>query len=237
MLQAIEADPAITYHICRQETGAAYIADGYARAGGGLGVVLVTSGPGATNALTGVVNADASGVPLLVISGEIKEMFFGRGYLQEGVDSTLDIVDVYGSAIGFSELISNATNAPELFQSAMRSVWGVPRRAAHLSLPGDVAGTLVNLPAVPTPSTYRVTEGFVDAAGIQAAADVIAAAQRPLLYLGDGCRPALSDPTILGDFVQAVNALAVPVATDPDAKGLYPETHPLAFRKAGNAGC
>ncbi len=73
MLQALKAEPDITYHICRQETGAAYIADGYARASGGLGVVLVTSGPGATNALTGLVNADASGTPLLIITGEIKE--------------------------------------------------------------------------------------------------------------------------------------------------------------------
>ena len=237
MLQALKEEPDITYHICRQETGAAYIADGYARASGGLGVVLVTSGPGATNALTGMVNADASGTPLLIITGEIKEVCFGRGYRQEGVDSTLDIVDVYASAISFSEMISSSLNAPELFQSAMRRTWGVPRRAAHLSLPGDVAGTMINLSPVPAPSTYRVIDGFVDAAGIQAAAAAIAAAQRPLLYLGDGCRPALSDYTLLGQFVAAVNRLSVPVATDPDAKGLFPETHALSLRNAGIAGC
>lgn len=237
MLQALKADPGITYHVCRQETGAAYIADGYARASGGLGVVLVTSGPGATNALTGVVNADASGSPLLVITGEIKEAFFGRGFLQEGVDSTLDIVDVYASAISFSEMITNSANAAELFQSAMRRTWGVPRRAAHLSLPGDVAGTLINLPAVAAPSAYRVTDGFIDAAGIQAAVDAIAAAQRPLVYLGDGCRPALSDDVLLGEFVAAVSRLSVPIATDPDAKGLFPETHALSLRNAGIAGC
>jgi acetolactate synthase-1/2/3 large subunit len=237
MLAAIKADPEIRYHICRQETGAAYIADGYARAGGGLGVVLVTSGPGATNALTGVVNADASGSPLLVITGEIKEQFFGRGFLQEGVDSTLDIVDVYASAISFSEMITNCANAQELFQSAMRRAWGVPRRAAHLSLPGDVAGLMVDPPPAAPPASYRVTSGFVDAAGIQAAAEAIAAAQRPLLLLGDGCRPALTDPTVLGAFVKAVDRLSVPVVTDPDAKGLFPETHDLSLRNVGIAGC
>src|SRR5690606_23714843 len=68
-----------TYVICRQETGAAYVADGYARVSGGLGVVLVTSGPGATNALTGAMNAEASGTPMLVVSGEVAESTFGRG--------------------------------------------------------------------------------------------------------------------------------------------------------------
>jgi len=59
MLSALKADDDLTYHTCRQETGAAFIADGYARVSGGLGVVLVTSGPGATNALTGAMNGDA----------------------------------------------------------------------------------------------------------------------------------------------------------------------------------
>jgi acetolactate synthase I/II/III large subunit len=238
MLDALKADPTITYHICRQETGAAYIADGYARASGGLGVVLVTSGPGATNALTGVVNADASGSPVLVITGEIASAFFGRGYLQEGVDSTLDIVNVYASSISFSEMITSPANAVEAFQSAMRRVWGVPRKAAHLSLPGDVAlQPPVSTAAAPAPSTYRVTNGFVDVAGIQAAVAAIATAKRPLILIGDGCRPALSDPSTLGAFVKAVNALSAPVVTDPDAKGLFPETHALSLRNVGLAAC
>src|SRR3954471_25075620 len=73
LLGALKADGDIDYHLCRQETGAAYIADGYARVSGGLGVVVVTSGPGATNALTGAVNSDAAQSPMLVITGEVKE--------------------------------------------------------------------------------------------------------------------------------------------------------------------
>ena len=237
LLAAIRADPSISLHICRHETGAAYIADGFARAGGGLGVVVVTSGPGATNALTGVLNADASGSPVLVISGEIKELFFGRGFLQEGVDSRLDVVDVYANAISFSEMITSSTNAAELFQAAMRRTWGVPRRAAHLSLPGDVAAATIDPTSTGAPTSYRVTDGFVDVAGIEAAVAAIAGARRPLLYLGDGCRAALADPAVLGSFVEAVDHLAVPVVTDPDAKGLFPETHDLALRNVGIAGC
>lgn len=238
MLEAIRADPSITYYTCRQETGAAYIADGFARVSGGLGVVLVTSGPGATNAVTGAMNADASGTPLLVISGEIKEAFFGRGYLQEGIDAGLDIVDLYASAIDFSEMVTSPLNAQELFQSAMRHTWGPRGHAAHLSLPGDVAMAPPAPPVIATaPSTYRVTSGFVDPDGIAAAVAAIAAARRPLLMLGDGCRRALTDPTVLGEFIRAVNHLALPVMTDPDAKGLFPETHDLALRNFGIAGC
>ena len=141
MLAALKADGDITYHTCRQETGAAFMADGYSRIGGGLAVVLVTSGPGATNALTGAMNADASHTPMLVITGEVAEKFFGLGFLQEGADADLDIVAVYGGALGYSELITSPTNFRELFESAMRTAWGTPRRAAHLSLPGDVAGS------------------------------------------------------------------------------------------------
>ena len=68
------------YVISRQETGAAYMADGYARVSGSLGVVVVTSGPGATNALTGTMAAQAAGVPLLTITGEVSEAYFGKGY-------------------------------------------------------------------------------------------------------------------------------------------------------------
>src|SRR5688572_24694540 len=156
MLAALKADGDITYHTCRQETGAAFMADGYSRIGGGLAVVLVTSGPGATNALTGAINADASHSPMLVITGEVAEKFFGLGFLQEGAAADLDVVDVYSSALAYSELISSATNFRQLFESAMRIAWGTPRRATHLSLPGDVAGSPATGFSLPSsPGRYR----------------------------------------------------------------------------------
>src|ERR1700680_689405 len=81
--------------ICRHETGAAYIAHGYSSVTDGLGVVLTTdglgvvlttSGPAATNALTGVMNAQASGTSVLAITGEVAQQYFGRGYLQGGLE-------------------------------------------------------------------------------------------------------------------------------------------------------
>jgi acetolactate synthase I/II/III large subunit len=238
MLAALKADGGITYHTCRQETGAAFMADGYSRIGGGLAVVLVTSGPGATNALTGAMNADASHTPMLVITGEVAEKFFGLGFLQEGADADLDIVAVYGGALGYSELITSPTNFRELFESAMRTAWGTPRRATHLSLPGDVAGSPAagfTLPAVT--ARYRVTSSFVDDAGVASAVDAVLKAKRPLLMLGKDCRRALEDDALRGEVVSAVERLALPVMTSPDAKGIFPESHELSLRNYGLAAC
>jgi acetolactate synthase I/II/III large subunit len=238
MLSALKADDDIDYHLCRQETGAAYMADGYARVSGGLGVVLVTSGPGGTNALTGAVNADAAQSPMLVITGEVKEQFFGRGYLQEGSALGLDIVNVYRDAVGYSELITSPGNFQELFASAMRRAWDAPRRATHLSLPNDVAASTAAGFAVPSSSaSYRTRGAAVDQAGVAEAVAAIAAAERPALLLGSGCRLPLQDAALLADVVAAVEHLALPVMTTPEAKGVFPENHALSLRNYGIAAC
>jgi acetolactate synthase-1/2/3 large subunit len=238
MLAALKADDAITYHTCRQETGAAFMADGYSRISGSLAVVLVTSGPGATNALTGAMNADASNTPMLVITGEVAEKFFGLGFLQEGADADLDIVAVYGGALAYSELITSPTNFRELFESAMRTAWGTPRRATHLSLPGDVAGSPAASFTLPAATArYRVTSSFVDDAGVASAVDAVLKAKRPLLMLGEDCRRALEDDALRGELMSAVERLALPVMTSPDAKGIFPESHELSLRNYGLAAC
>jgi acetolactate synthase I/II/III large subunit len=230
--------------ICRQETGAGYIADGYARVTGGMGVVVVTSGPGATNALTAAMNAHASHTPFLVITGEIAEKYIGHGFLQEGADAGLDVASVYRSAVGSSEMITSPSNVYELFTGAMRHVFSSPPQAAHLSLPSDVAYVSMNDPvkntawsAPKSPSAYRATGGVLDADGINASVQALVAAKRPLLLLGNRCRAALRDPVLLADLIEAVEHLALPVTTSPDAKGIFPETHALALRNFGLAGC
>ena len=80
LLQCIHVRPEFKYIVTRHESGAAYMADGYYRATGKPGVVLVTSGPGATNALTGTMNAQFGGSAVLTLTGEVPEQFLGRGY-------------------------------------------------------------------------------------------------------------------------------------------------------------
>ena len=226
------------YVVTRQETGAAYIADGYARVSDGLGVVLVTSGPGATNALTGTVNADTCGTALLTISGEIKEMFFGMAYLQEGADLSLDVNEVYAAACAYSAMIDNSANFCTLFEQALRDARSVPRRAVHVSLPLDVSQQLMTTVTVPAqPANYRAApKAGPDGNTTDKVLAALLEAQQPVIMLGNGARRALrgSRSQHLTDFVEKFE---IPVMTTPGAKGIFPESHRLSLRNYGLAGC
>jgi acetolactate synthase-1/2/3 large subunit len=240
-------DATFDFVVCRQESGAAYMAHGYAWAGGGLGVVLTTSGPAATNALTGSVNADAACCPLLTITGEVPEKAFGKGYLQEGIDAALDIDTIYRNAVSYSAVISSESNAATLVEQALRVARSQPSRAAHLSIPNDVAGTCVTDPTNKTnqytiwfpssPSRYRTAPDGTDADAVEEAFRDLAGATRPLLFLGNGARLALSDSDRMTRFTQLVNDWALPVVSSPDAKGIFPETSDLSLRNYGLCAC
>lgn len=232
----------IQYVICRQETGAAYMADGYARALGGLGVVVVTSGPGATNALTGAMNAQAGGTPMLVITGEVAEEYFGLGYLQEGVDALLDVNEVYANAVRSSVILSSASAAENLVPESMRRALSIPGAVSHISLPDDVAGT----PAQPakgqpvyfpsSPSNYRAVPRGTNDAEVAKAFDLLTKARRPLVFLGNGARRALRGKGAK-HLRTLVERFAIPVITTPEAKGIFPEDHELSLRTWGSAAC
>jgi len=227
----------IDYVICRHETGAAYMADGFARVGNGLGVVLVTSGPGATNALTGAMNAQASNSSVLVITGEVPEKFFGMGYLQEGADAKLNIDVIFQNAVQSSDLISNQSNFQTLFQQALRNARSLPQRATHISLPNDIGGTpLTSYPATIVPASYRARAACTDAKAVAATLQDLVHAKRPLIFLGNGSREALADPHRLAAFTHFVEHFGIPVMTTPNAKGIFPETHALSLRNYGMCG-
>lgn len=228
-----------TYVICRHETGAAYMADGFARLAGVPGVVTVTSGPGATNALTGSMNAQASGTPLLAITGEVAEEYFGKGYLQEGIDAKLNIAEIFAHAVGFSAVITNPSNATTLIEEALRAALGTPGQAAHLSLPNDVSGTQLGTPSVmpESPEHYRASSRPCDSAQLRQAFDLLVAARRPLILLGNGARQALAMHDGMPQLCALVEKFAIPVITTPDAKALFPESHALSLRNFGAAFC
>jgi acetolactate synthase-1/2/3 large subunit len=240
-------DATFDFVVCRQETGAAYMAHGYAWAGGGLGVVLTTSGPAAANALTGTVNADTACCPLLTITGEVPEKTFGKGYLQEGIDAGLDIDTIYRNAVSYSAVVANESDAGTLIEQALRVARSQPSRAAHLSIPNDVAGACVTDPTNKTnpytiwfpdaPSRYRTVPRGTDAGAVKLGFGDLAGATRPLLFLGNGARLALSDPDRMARFTQLVHGWALPVMTTPDAKGIFSETHALSLRNYGLCAC
>ncbi|MBZ0275568.1 MAG: thiamine pyrophosphate-binding protein [Anaerolineae bacterium] len=226
------------YVICKQETGAGYIADGYNRVTGKLGVVMITSGPGATNAVTGAVNAQNSFSSLLVISGEVPEQYFGMGYLQEGIDALLNVDAIYRNSVGYSAVITNPLNFQTLFTQALRESLSIPGGASHISLPDDVSGTQLTTPVIfPTsPNNYRAVPTINNPEKVAQAFQHLTQARHPLLFLGNGSRRALQGDG-LKKFLSFVEKFAIPVMTSPDAKGIFPETHPLSLRTYGLAGC
>jgi acetolactate synthase-1/2/3 large subunit len=235
------------YIICRHETGAAYIADGYYRATGKLGVVMVTSGPGATNALTGAMNAQNDGSAMLVISGEVSEQYFGKGFLQEGLDSELDINAIYKAASCYSAELTDQSEVQTLIEQALRDVLSIPRGMAHISVPNNVSTEIVTAPQpppnppsptiyIPTrPANYRTVPEGAPGRQVRRAMQELLACKRPLIFLGSGCREALRDPSTLESLVIFAERYAIPVMTTPDGKGVFPESHSLSLRVYGFA--
>ncbi len=232
----------IDFIICRQETGAVYIADGYNRVTERLGVVLTTAGPSAINALTGSMNAEAGNSSVLTITGEIPEKFFGQAYLQEGVDAHLDVNAIYKNAVQSSAMIVSPLSFQTLFQQALRDALSRPPRAAHISIPNDVANQCImpssaDIAFPRSPANYRATPMGVDSAQMEAAFGVMAAAKKPLIFLGNGARRALRDQDRLDRFTAMVERYAIPVMTTPDGKGIFPESHPMSLRNYGMTAC
>jgi len=237
----------VEYIICRQETGAAYIADGYSRATGKLAVVMVTSGPGATNALTGAMNAQNDGTPMLVITGEANEQYFGKGYLQEGLDSDLDVGAIYKAASCYSANLSDESEVQTLIEQALRDALNIPRGMAHLSVPNNVSTEIVTTPQpapnppsptiyVPnSPANYRATPACAPRSQVRLAMQQLLACHRPLIFLGSGCRDALRDRSTLDALVIFAERYGIPVMTTPDGKGVFPESHPLSVHVYGFA--
>ncbi|NTS42097.1 thiamine pyrophosphate-binding protein [Flavisolibacter sp. BT320] len=227
---------AIQYIICRQETGAAYIADGYYRATGKIGVVVVTTGPGATNALTGVMNAQADGSALLLISGEIDQRFIGMGYLQEGVGGSLNINSVFAAATGYSSMIESSTDAQTILKQAFRTALSLPRQAVHLSLPVNVTlEPLADTQMATKTTAYRVNATGAPLPEVKMAMQSFLACKRPLFFLGNGCREALRDKETYNNLLTFVETYGIPVMSTADGKGIFPENHPLSLRVYGIA--
>jgi acetolactate synthase-1/2/3 large subunit len=238
-LKLLRRSSSLRFVIGCHETGTAFMADGFTRMSDRLAVVLVTSGPGATNALTGIACAHAAGSPLIAISGQAATSHFHLGSIQESTSDGTHVVEIFRHACGASELVPSAAALPGALAKAARVCLGLPRQAAHLSFPLDVsaaaapasdAGGALVPAAAPPPRC-------VDLAGIEYAAQAIARAHRPFLLLGAGCRRALrASPELRATMLRWLEAWEVPFATTAQAKGVLPESHPLALGVYGIAG-
>src|SRR5262249_61170328 len=141
--------------MAKHEAGAAFMADGYARASGGLGACVSTSGPGATNLITGVAAAYADSVPIVVLTGQVATKSFGRGALQESSSEGVDIVDVFKQVTRYSTLAFRADRVPAIWHKALRMALGGRPGPVHLSLPADVQEQAIQGAVKAGPTVHR----------------------------------------------------------------------------------
>lgn len=135
--------------VARHETGAAFMADGYARNTGKLGVCCSTTGPGATNMITGVASAYENNVPMLVITAQTAISTFGKGAIQDSSCTGINTVGLYQHCTRYNTLISHPAQFEHKLSAAIMSAMGSPAGPAHISVPRDVMAlqALVNGPS------------------------------------------------------------------------------------------
>ena len=215
-------DSPITAVICQHEGMAGYLAAGEARATGRPGVVAVTSGPGILNTITPVAAAFEDEVPLIVIAGEVRTEWAGRGALQDGGPSGLDVRSIFRSVTRFQDDLSQPGRSTDLLGRAWEAALTHPRGPALLRIPVDVSRA-----AAPSVPEWRssLLPSEPDVAALERASALLRGAERPAIFAGVGARAASLGPILEG----LAYRLRAPVFTDLEAKSLVPETDPMCL--------
>ena len=214
--------------LARHEQGAVHEADGYARATGNVGVALVTSGPGATNTITGIGTAYMDSIPLVVVTGQVPRAMIGTDSFQES-----DIVGMTMSVVKHSFLLLSPDDIARTF-----------REAFHIAKTGRPGPVLIDVPsdilddeivfeypdAVNIPS-YRPTYRG-NAKQIRAAARLISESRRPVLCVGGGVISSGASP----QATKLARTMRIPVVVTLMAKGAVPSSEPLNLGAVGMHG-
>lgn len=231
LMASVEADPELSLIMPKHEEGAAFLADGYSRVSGKIAVCAGTSGPGATNLLTGVACAFADGVPMFVITGQAASHALGKGAAQESSREDIDIVEMFRPVTKYSAMVTSAETLPHHVRRALRLALSGRPGPVHLNVPVDLWEKASGETWF-DPATYRPdTRGF-DRHAVQRAAEALLAAEYPVILAGSGVAIAGAQ-----DHLAAlVDLLGARVATSPKAKGVFPEDDPRSLGILGNAG-
>ena len=209
--------------VARNESGAAYMADGYARETGKLGVCIATSGPGATNLITGVACAYDNDVPLLVITGQPPIHSFGKGALQESSCTGVNTIGMFKHCTRYNSLVSHADQLSTKLFNAVMQAQRAPNGPSHLSIPVDILRQPVDA-ADHQPSFAALLNqapSLVDTAATGLLATLLLGSQNPVWLIGDGCGEAI--PALM----QLVQLSGGSFITTPDGKGFVNARHPM----------
>ena len=218
--------------VCATESGAAFMADGFARAAGRFGVCMGISGQGASNMITGLSVSHVDQTPVLVITGDAPLAWHNRDAIQDPSEQGLNTTNLLGAVSDAQMSLTNAQLADDHLRRLMHVLKGPMQGVAHLAVPLDLQLERQPYNYHPfLPDSSRQTR-VVDEQALDLAIQMIAGCQRTVILAGTGIRKA-------GAF-EALKAFAerydLPVATTMSAKGDFPEDHPLSMGVFGWAG-
>ena len=226
---ALREDPNIDYTLVRTEQNAGHMASGYARVTGKTGVCIVTSGPGATNLITGVATAYMDSIPLVAITGQVPSNLLGRDIFQE--------VDITGAVTPFTKhcyLVKDAAQLPVVLKEAFHIASTGRPGPVLIDIPVDVQEQLV--PDVVFPEEVRIRGYNPSVRGndkqISNVAAAIGVAQRPVICAGGGVFLAHAEE----ELRQFAEYTGIPVVTTMMGLSLLPTEHPLNMGMIGAHG-
>ncbi len=221
-------DSSVKFILTRHEQGATHMADGLARATGKAGVVLVTSGPGATNTITGIMTAHMDSIPLVVITGQTIRSMLGLDAFQEA-----DVVGLTYAAVKHSYLVRDVHDIPRIIKEAFYIAETGRPGPVLIDIPKDVSGAVFEpdyAAAIDLPG--YVIPGAGDPGAVAQCADLLHKAKKPLLLVGHGA--------VIADACKPLKALAeklqIPVVNTLLGKGAFPESHELNLGMLGMHG-
>lgn len=222
------SENSIKHILTRHEQGAAHAAEGYARATGKVGVCIATSGPGATNLVTGLANAHLDSIPLVAFTGQVPTSLIGTDAFQE--------VDISGITLPITKnsyVVRNVKNLARIVQEAFYIARTGRPGPVLIDFPKDIqlAKTEFKYPESVSLNSYKPTfSGNVKQ--IKAAAQEISKAKKPIIYAGGGVISSNASSE-LRDLVIKTN---IPITTTLMGLGCFPETHPLSLGMLGMHG-
>lgn len=219
--------------IAKHEAGGAFMADGYARVSGRLGVCCGTAGPGTTNLVTGVAVSFKDSIPLLVLTAQVPLNVFGKGATQESSaeDRSFSSAELLKPLTKYSAMILTPEHLIFFTRKAVRNALRHRMGPTHLNLPPDI----MRKPSTSDETLMEVFEDdarYFDRAKVKTAAQAILAAKKPVIFAGFGV--ILSDAS--KKLLELAELLCIPVASTPKGKGCFPENHALALGVMGLAG-
>ncbi len=221
-------DSGIRHILCRHEQSAAHMADGFARASGMAGVCFATSGPGTTNLVTGIANAQMDSSPVVAITGQVATSFIGKDAFQE-----TDTMGITTPITKYNFQPRNANEIPIVVKKAFYIATTGRPGPVVIDIPKDVQNqeAEIDFPKKVDIRGYK-PNGEPEMEGVKNGAKLLADADRPMILAGGGIKASQAHQSLqrLAEFLNA------PVATTFMGKGCIPEDHPLSLGIVGMHG-